>query len=60
MRCGFPANSAAVPATVSEEPKAENHWDVPGKAAEATTREPGDLPSDKNIRPPGGCPGQGA
>jgi predicted metal-binding protein len=27
MRCGFPANSAAVPATVSEEPKAENHWE---------------------------------
>jgi hypothetical protein len=31
MRCGSPAYSAAVPATVSEEPKAENHWDFPGR-----------------------------
>ncbi|CDX35315.1 hypothetical protein MPLSOD_210059 [Mesorhizobium sp. SOD10] len=41
---------------------AENHWDVPGKAAsEATTREPGDLPSETlSIRMPGGFSGQGA
>ena len=58
MRCGLPANSAAVPATVSEEPKAENHWDVPGKAAKATTREPGDLPSDEISDRLAGVPGK--
>jgi hypothetical protein len=50
--------SAAVPATVSEEPKANSHWDFPGRQPKATIREPGDLPSDQKIRSSGGCPGQ--
>ena len=50
MRCGLErSKSAAVPATVSEEPPAGGHWTkTPGKAARATTREPGDLPSTTN------------
>jgi predicted metal-binding protein len=58
MRCGPKPNAAAVPATVSEEPKAENHWDLPGKAAKATTREPGDLPSDEISDRLAGVPGK--
>ena len=37
--------SAAAPATVSGEPEPQSHWERPGKAAKAETREPGDLPS---------------
>ena len=37
--------SAAAPATVSGEPEPNGHWETPGKAAKAETREPGDLPS---------------
>ena len=33
MRCGLRAKSAAVPATVSDEPGPVHHWDFPGKAA---------------------------
>ncbi len=58
MRCGPKPNAAAVPATVSEEPKAENHWDLPGKAAKATTREPGDLPFNEISDRLAGVPGK--
>jgi hypothetical protein len=42
---GSPPKSAAAPATVSGEPEPNSHWEGPGKAAKAKTREPGDLPS---------------
>ena len=32
----------------------------PGRRHEATTREPGDLPSQTSSSKPGGCPGRGA
>ena len=45
-RYGFTPNSAAAPATVSGEPEPrEPLGTIPGKAAKAETREPGDLPS---------------
>jgi hypothetical protein len=59
MRCGPKPNAAAVPATVSEEPKAENHWDLPREGGQmATTREPGDLPSDEISDRLAGVPGK--
>ena len=61
MRCGSRPKSAAVPATVSDEPlpNATGHC-CPGRRQKATTREPGDLPSTNDFPKPGGCPGRGA
>jgi predicted metal-binding protein len=49
MRCGGHPNSAAVPATVSDEPSVDCHWAKNARegGAKATTREPGDLPSQE-------------
>jgi len=60
MRCGPKAQIRGCPRNCKRRASAGNHWDVPGKAAsEATTREPGDLPSETlTIRSPGGFPGR--
>ena len=51
--------SAAVPATVGGSPGQRPLGGIPGRRPGAAIREPGDLPSRRDIRPPGGSPGQG-
>jgi len=54
----MPADAAAAPATVSEEPASERgHWETGKARAQATIREPGDLPSASSPNHRAGLPG---
>lgn len=62
MRCEGDLNSAAVPATVSDEPNARKplksrRTGALGRRREAVKREPGDLPSKVFSGCPAGVPG---